>query len=127
MITLRNSLLLLLAALCLSGCATTITNLTPSNLPRNGNSLYPFEVTFETSQTSMREDTLKPYVMIGENIYPMQPVQMVKNRWETLVPIPASTNYLYYRYKFDYTYDRIPKPSSSSRLSTTYKLEIVDK
>ena len=124
---LRKSLLLVLAALCLSGCATTITNLTPGNLPRNANNLYPFEVTLETSEASIREDTIKPFVMIGENIYPMQAVQMVKNRWETLVPIPASTNYVYYRYKFDYTYDRIPKPGNSSRLSTTYKLEIVDK
>ena len=42
-------------------------------------------------------------------------------------PIPPSTNHLYYRYKFDYDYDRIPEPASSSRLSSTYQLEIVDK
>jgi len=124
---LRNSLFALLAALCLSGCTTTITNLTPSNLPRNPNNLYPFEVTFETAQKSIRENTIKPHVMIGTEIYPMQPVQMMKNRWEALVPVSASTNYVYYRYKFDYAYDRIPQPAESSRLSPTYQLEIVDK
>jgi hypothetical protein len=124
---LRTGFLLLLITLCLTGCATTITNLTPGHLPRSANNLYPFEVALESSQATIREDTFKAYVLIGQDIYPMQPVQMLKNRWETLVPIPASTNYVYYRYKFDYTYDRIPKPANSSRLSTTYQLEIVDK
>jgi hypothetical protein len=44
-----------------------------------------------------------------------------------MVPVPASTNYVYYRYKFDYKYNRIPQPGESSRLSPTYQLEIVDK
>ncbi len=118
---------MLLAAVCLTGCSTTITNLTPSHAPRNANNLYPFEVALATDQTSIRGDTLKAYVLVGQDIFPMQPVQLLKNRWEALVPVPASTNYLYYRYKFDYTYDSIPKPANSSRLSTTYQLEIVDK
>lgn len=124
---LRNSVLLLLAAICLSGCATTITNLTPGTAPRNANNLYPFEVELQTSQATIRGSTMKAFVLIGEDIYPMRPVQMLKNRWETLVPVPASTNYVYYRYKFDYSYNRIPSPGNSSRLSSTYQLEIVDK
>jgi hypothetical protein len=124
---LRNSFLLLLAGVFLTGCSTTITNLTPSNLPRNSNNLYPFEVALETTQASIHSESIKPYVMMGQEIYPMEPVQLLKNRWEALVPVPANTNYVYYRYKFDYAYDRIPKPANSSRLSTTYKLEIVDK
>jgi hypothetical protein len=123
----RNSLLLGLAALWLTGCATTITNITPSHVPRNANNLYPFEVALETSQASIRENSLKAFVVIGDELYPMHSVQLLKNRWETLVPIPAATNYVYYRYKFDYTYDRIPSPANSSRLSSTYQLEIVDK
>lgn len=124
---LRNSLLLLWAVLCLSGCTTTITNITPSHVPRNANNLYPFEVELQTAQATIRESSMKAFVVIGETMYPMQPVQMLKNRWETLIPVPASTNYVYYRYKFDYTYDRIPKAGESSRLSPTYQLEIVDK
>lgn len=119
--------MLVFGALYLTGCSTTMTNLTPRNLPRNPNNLYPFEVAFDTSQKSVQEDTLKAYVLMGDQMYPMQPVQKVKNRWEILAPIPASTNYVYYRYKFDYAYDRIPSTGSSSRLSPTYQLEIVDK
>lgn len=114
-------------ALFATGCSTTITNLTPSQLPRNANNLYPFEVSFDTTQKTIRENTLTPYVMVGTQLYPMQPTPMLKDRWEAQVPIPAMTNYVYYRYKFDYQYDRIPTPGESSRLSPTYQLEIVDK
>ena len=123
----RNSLVLGLAALWLAGCSTTITNITPSHVQRNANNLYPFEVALETSQAAIRENSIKAFVVIADDLYPMHSVQLLKNRWETLVPIPASTNYVYYRYKSDYTYDRIPSPANSSRLSPTYQLEIVDK
>jgi hypothetical protein len=110
-----------------SGCSTTISNLTPTQHPRNADNLYPFEVTFDTNQKTVREHSLKPFVMIGSQLYPMQPAPMLKNRWEAQVPIGANTNHVYYRYKFDYEYDRIPKPGESSRLSPEYQLEIVDK
>ena len=117
-----------LAALILVvGCTTTITNLTPSTLPRSVDNLYPFEVALETSQATIREDSLKAYVLIGTELYPMRSVEQLKNRWEAMVPVPAATNHVYYRYKFDYEYDKIGAPSSSSRLSGTYQLEIVDK
>lgn len=113
--------------LLLSACTTTITNLTPTQLQRNPDNLYPFEVSFDTREKVVREQTLKPFVMIGSELYPMQPAPMLKNRWEAQVPIAASTNYVYYRYKFDYDYDRIGKAGEGSRLSPTYQLEIVDK
>ena len=119
--------LALMIVLVFSGCTTTITNLTPSQLQRDPNNLYPFEVGFDTKQKVVREQSLRPFVMIGTELYPMQPAPMLKNRWEAQVPIPASTNYVYYRFKFDYDYDRIGKPGESTRLSPTYQLEIVDK
>ena len=119
--------ILAIAALFATGCSTTITNLTPSQLPRNANNHYPFEVSFDTTQKTVRENTIQPYVLIGTQLYPMQPTPMLKSRWEAQVPVPASTNYVYYRYKFDYQFDRIPTPGESSRLSPTYQLEIVDK
>jgi hypothetical protein len=110
-----------------TGCTTTITNLTPRELPRNANNLYPFEVAYDTSQQSVREQSVKPFVMIGTDLFPMTPTPMLKGRWEAQVPIPAATNHVYYRYKIDYQYNRIPSPGEGSRLSETYTLEIVDK
>jgi hypothetical protein len=84
-------------------------------------------VSLKTSQQTIRQDTIEPFVLIGTSIYPMHPAPMLSNRWEALVPVPANTNYVYYRYRFDYKYDRMSQPGKSSRLSDTYQLEIVDK
>ncbi len=116
-----------LAVLVLSGCSTTITNLTPSKQPRNANGLYLFEVALESSQQTLRKETIKPYVIVGFDSYPMLPAPVLKNRWETLVPFPADKKYLNYRYKFDYDYNSFPQRGASSKLSSPYQLEIADK
>ena len=124
----RTTVGALAAMLLFSGCTTTITNLTPSNLPRSRDNLYPFEVALETSQTTLREDSIKAFVVIGEDLFPMRGVDKLKNRWETAVVVPGGTNYAYYRYKFEYDFDKMASGKGrSSRLSPTYKLEIVDK
>jgi hypothetical protein len=124
---LRNIVGALAAGILFSGCTTTITNLTPGSLPRSGDHLYPVEVLIDTQQATMRENTLEASVLIGTEVYPMRPVPMLKNRFEAAIPVSPATNYVYYRYKFDYLYDRVAAPGKSSRLSPTYQLEIVDK
>lgn len=121
---LRNTVALLSLVFFLTGCSTTITNLTPASLPRNDKNLYPFEVEFETTQQSVRENTIKPYVMVGTEKYPMEKTPMLENRYEAMVPVAPTNNYIYYRYRFDYEFDRIPKAGQSSRLSPTYQLHI---
>ena len=126
MVLINRIWLVFLIPLFLSGCAS-FTNLTPSKLPRNPNGLYPFEVAWQTKQQSLRRDSIRAYVIMDLESYPMQPTQVVKNRWETLVPIPASKRSISYRYKFDYDYNSIPVPQKDSVLSPSYQLEITDK
>src|SRR6185369_358237 len=90
---------ILLSSLLFSGCTTTITNLTPSTEKRSPNGLYPFEVALDTRQHSIRRDSVKPYVLIGTQAYPMDQTLSIKNRWETLVPIPGDKEYVSYRFK----------------------------
>jgi len=119
---------LLLCALLLAGCVTTdVTNLTPRQLPRNDNGIYLFEVALDTTQQTLRKETIKPFVLIGFNAYPMEPALMLKNRWEALVPIPATNKFVNYRYKFDYEYNRFGQRGTSSKLSPQYQLEIAEK
>ena len=126
MLTIRKILPLLLLTVPLTGCVS-ITNLTASRTTRSDNGLYPFEAAWESNQQSLRKDSIKAYVIIEMNSYPMQPTPIVKNRWETLVPIPADKNHINYRYKFDYEYNSIPKPRTNSKLSSSYQLEIIKK
>lgn len=124
--TIKKVLPLFLLTLLLTGCTTTITNLTPSQANRNANNLYPFEVTLDTTQQSLRKDSIKPYVLIGLESYPMEPTPHLNNRWEALIPIPANKDVISYRYKFDYDYNAIPQKRSGSKLSSPYQLQIVD-
>lgn len=121
----KKFLLVLLTPLLFAGCST-ITNLTPTQQPRNATGLYPVEAAWDSRQQSIRPDSMKPSVMVGLESYPMRKTSLMKNRWETLVPIPADKKVVNYRFKFDYQYNSIPQPLPDSKLSREYKLEILD-
>ncbi len=111
-------------ALILTGCASQFTRLTPLQQPRNSNNLYPVEVQFNSEQQSLRWDTIKAYVQVNGQSYPLTAVPMVPNRWEGYVPVSPTGNETEFRFKFDYQYNDFggPKPGSSS--SPLYKLKV---
>jgi hypothetical protein len=118
----------LLPALLLVGCSSTatFTHLTPSMLPRNADNLYPVEVAFNSSQQSLRWDSIKPYVLVNGQAYPLRPEPIVQNRWEGLVPVPATQDSVTYRFKFDYLYNSFGQdPQRDSAWSPAYTLKIV--
>ena len=117
----------MLPVLLLTGCAATFTRLTPLEQPRNPNNQYPVEVQFNSQQQSLRWDSIKPYVLANGELYSLTQVPMLKNRWEGFVPVPAGTNTVNFRFKFDYLYNNFgtaPKPDSA--WSPTYQLNIID-
>ncbi len=119
--------LLLLPVLLLAGCATSsFTRVTPLQQPRNANNLYPVEVIFNSSQESLRWDSLKPYVLANGELYPLRPVPVVKNRWEGFVPVPPTADGVIYRFKFEYLCNSFgPEPKPDSAVSPQYNLKIV--
>jgi hypothetical protein len=122
----KKFLLLLLTPFLFVGCST-ITNLTPATQPRNATGLYPIEAKWDSRQQSIRPQSFKPSVMVGLESYPMRKTPLMKNRWETLVPISADKNMINYRFKFDFEYNAIPQPRPDSILSREYQLGIVDR
>ena len=128
MLILKKFLPLVLLPLLLAGCGTAaITNLTPSRLPRKDNGQYPFNVEWASRQQALLKDSIKAYVVIGLDQYPMQRTPLLTNRWETLVPIAADKDSVIYRYKFDYEYQGFAARQSDSKLSKVYQLFILDK
>lgn len=118
---------LALFCLALTGCSTTLVNLTPRQQTRNANGLYPVEVMWDSKQANIVKDTIKGYVVVGEDAYPMQRSPMLTNRWETALPVPKDKEFVNYRFKFDYDYLRIPVRQPSSKLSDPYQMQIVDR
>ena len=116
-----------LPVLLLAGCSTEFTRLTPLQQPRNPNNLYPVEVQFNSTQQSLRWDSIKPFVLVNGEPYPLRSEAMVQNRWEGFVPVPPGANSVAFRFKFDYLYNNFntpPKPNSA--WSPMYQLKIVD-
>lgn len=120
-----------LAGLCLLallwvGCATasltTITNLTPTRLPVKANGQYPLAVEFYSRQQTLLRDTLKAYVIVGDQRYEMAQTPRLPDRWETLVPVPAGQDVLTYRYRFEFMYKAIPERKAGVMDSKTYQL-----
>jgi hypothetical protein len=110
----------------LAGCSTTITNLTPKQEHRNANNFYDLEVALSSTQETLRWSSIKPYVIIGSETYPMKFTPLMTNRWETLVPVKPGENVIYYRYKFDFDHNvfgNVPQPDS--KLSPKYRLQII--
>ena len=118
----------LLPLLLLTACSTNgkFTRLTPTQQPRNPDNMYPVEVAFNSSQQSLRWESIKPFVTVDGQAYPLRPVPMVRNRWEGFVPVPPTKNAASYRFKFDYFYNSFGKePQRDVALSPIYKLTIV--
>lgn len=115
--------LLATAPIILAGCSS-ITNLTPSKLPRNQSGYYQVEAEWHSRQRTIRPETMHPVVLVGNEVYDMRRVPIVENRWETMIPIPADKDYVRYQFKFDYYVNAIPRAVPDSKLSPEFKLEI---
>jgi hypothetical protein len=114
-----------LLAFILAGCATSVvTNLTSTVQPRNDTGLYPVEMALDTTQQTLRLQSVTPYVLVGFDTYKMRPTLKMANRWEALVPVPANKDALSYHFKIDYEYNKFGKPGQGSMLSSEYKLTI---
>ncbi|HVM47517.1 MAG TPA: hypothetical protein VMU04_05785 [Candidatus Acidoferrum sp.] len=121
----KQFLALLALPLLVAGCATSITNLTPLQQPRNANNVYPVEVAFDSTQQTIRWDSIEPHILIGSEAIPMRGTLLMTNRWEGVVPVPPTASTVTYRYKFDYECNAFGKPKAGSQISKAYTLKIV--
>ena len=115
---------LLLSAAIFAGCVTTVTNLTSTTQHRNPNNLYLIEYQWDTTQQTVRPQSIQPFVVVGFDTYEMRPTLKLTNRWEALVPISADKSVITYRFKVDYEFARFGAPGKASKASPEYKLYI---
>lgn len=123
---LKKSVPVLLLSLVLAGCATRVTNLASLHQQRNPSNLYPVEVAFDTRQETVRWQSIRPHILVGNEALDMRPTPLMTNRWEGLIPVPLGRNSVEFRYKIDYEYNRMGKPGNDSALSHKYVLQILD-
>ena len=121
----KKYLPVLFLPLLLAGCTTTITNLTPQLQTRRADNLYPVEVALDSSEQALLWETIRPQILVGGQAYPMRLTPLMTNRWEGLLPVPASQDAAHYRYEFDYDYNTMGGPRSRSLASPEYTLRIL--
>lgn len=109
-----------------TGCLSTrITNLTPRQVTLPADGLVRFEARWDSNQRAIREDSFRPYVVVGGEKHPLQRTLLTSNRWEVLVPVPPDRRFVNYHFKFDYEIQGFGKRRPDSRLSAGYQLEIL--
>ena len=117
------ALSLLLAVV--AGCVTnTVTQLTPTMQPRSPTGQYRVEFQWDSTQQTVRWDTIKPHTIVDLDTYEMRQVLRTTNRWEAFIPIPASRSQVIYQFKVDYEVTQFGKPRLTSKLSPLYKMVI---
>ena len=116
--------LMLLAAFLTSCATTTITNLTPTQYPRNPSGQYLVEMQITSEQQTLRPETIKPYVVVGTQSYPMAQTRKTMNRWEAMIPIASDKTGIAFHYKVDYQYNKFGKPGEGSLRSQDYPLVV---
>jgi hypothetical protein len=122
---LKKLLPVFFAPLLLAGCTSVITNLTPLQQSRSTNNFYRVEAALASRQQTLRWDSIKPQIVVGKDTYPMRPTLLMTNRWEGLLPVPAGTTSVRYRYKFDYKYNAFGGAKPDSASSSEYTLRIL--
>lgn len=115
--------LLLLLPAVLAGC-TSITNLTPTQYPRDPLGYYRVEAMWKSKQRVIRPDSFKPLVVVNFQTYPMQPVKKVEDRWEAYIPVPPEKDFVRFHYKFDFLEDAFHRPKADSLMSAPYQFSI---
>ena len=124
----KFALLAALLAVFVAGCGTSrVTNLTTTRLARNATGMYPIEFQWDSNQQTQIPGSVKPFVVVGYDFYPMRPSLGISNRWETVIPVGPDKTSVIYHFKIEYEYRTFGKPEKSSKLSPSYKLEIVDR
>jgi hypothetical protein len=124
---LKKLLPVLCLPLLLAGCATpfVVTNLTSSQQTRSTNNLYMVEAAVASNQQSLRWDSIKPQIVVGDQVYPMKPTRLMENRWEGLVPVPAGTDKVRYHYRFNFMYNAWGGPRQDCVTSPSYTLRVL--
>lgn len=123
---LKKILPLLVLPLLAGGCAATFTNLTPRMQERNAENLYPVEVSLNSRQQTLRWESIRPEIVVGDQFYAMRPTALMTNRWEGVIPVKPGTTAVHYRYKFDFHYNAFGAPRADTAMSPEYLLRIVE-
>jgi len=123
----KKLFILLMAPLIMmgAGCSST-TNLTASQATRNATGLYPVEFKWNTQRKAVKPDSVKAVVIVGDQSYPMDPVPLVKDRWQGNIPVAPGAQVVEFHFRVDYLVDSFGKPNAKTYVSPSHIINFKD-
>lgn len=123
-----SGLLLAPLVVLLAGCSSTHTsNFTPRSIPLTPTRTYPFEAEWDSIRRGVDPSKVQAWVMVDNQLYPMNRVPVAPKRWEAQVPVVEGRTYVPYKFRFDYEYPGLGKKLTNSIWSAEYRLVIPQK
>lgn len=119
--------LLLLWALLLGGCQTTITNLTQQRIPENPSSIYTFSFSAKLAQSNIDRDTLKGTIVINGQKYQMMKSPLGQYAFEYDYQMPQGRSEVGYYFILEYDYFIDNARYHKERFSEVYKALLVNR
>lgn len=95
------------AVAVLSGCRSTIQDLTPNRLQENPSGIYTFRMKTDFQQTNVVDGSVHPKIVINGETYPMKRNPgLGKNIWEFDYRVPRGQSEVKYYYIVPYQYEQ---------------------
>ncbi len=120
-------LLAAVISLGLGGCATTLTNLTPLNIPENPSGIYTFSVSAKIRQTNADMESIKTTIVINGEEHKMELSDIGSDIYDFDYKMPRDLNELGYYYVFEYDFYTDREPRHFKKFSDVYKAQLVNR
>ncbi len=114
-------------SLGLGGCTTTLTNLTPANIPENPSNIYTFSLATKIWQTNIDKDSVKATIVINGEEHEMELSDIGNSIYDYDYKMPRNLSEVGYYYILEYTYYTDSSPSKFKKFTDISKAQLVNR
>ncbi len=127
--SIKKYFLLLFTAISflLGGCATTLTNLTPLNIPENPSSIYTFSVAAKIWQSNIDKDSIKTTIIINGQEQEMKLSDISNTIYDFDFKMPRDMNEVGYYYLLEYDYFDDRRRLHFKKFTDVFKAHLVNR
>ncbi len=124
---LKLGLSALFASLLLAGCDLRITNLTPETVNENPSGHYDISVLIEPSGSKVVEDSIRAYIVIDGQIFPMSPSPTTPNVFKYEYRLPPNRREARYYFQVDYQLEKNQVTTERQEITDVQQMRLTDR
>ncbi len=124
---LKFPLIALAGALLFTGCDLRITNMTPENVPENPSGYYDILVSIEPTGSDVIADSIKPYIVIDGQTYPMEASTRGPHIYKYEYRLPADRREARYYFQIDYELEKNQVTTRRQEITDVQNFRLTDR